>query len=117
MNLNQYYHYYKNIYNKNLDETLIRNIMIQICSGLHYLHNKGIMHRDIKPENVMINPLTLEVKLIDFGFAKHTSGDIHTGYMVTRWYRPLEVVLGLNYNHKIDVFAVGAIFLELLIGK
>ena len=74
----------QNIYNKNLDETLIRNIMIQICSGLQYLHSKGIMHRDIKPENVMINPLTLEVKLIDFGFAKRILADIHTGYMVTR---------------------------------
>lgn len=31
--------------------------------------------------------------------------------MVTRWYRPLEVVLGLRYNEKVDVFAVGAILL------
>lgn len=37
--------------------------------------------------------------------------------MVTRWYRPLEVVLGLSYNEKIDVFAAGAVFLELLIGQ
>jgi serine/threonine protein kinase len=37
--------------------------------------------------------------------------------MVTRWYRPLEIVLGLRYNEKVDVFAVGAIFLELLHGR
>lgn len=56
------------------------------------------MHRDIKPENVMINPLTQEVKLVDFGFAKNKRIGNNTDYMVTRWYRPLEVVLGLNYD-------------------
>lgn len=117
MNLSQYYRYYRNIYNRNLDRTQIRNIIIQICSALQYLHSKGIMHRDIKPENVMINPSTQEIKLIDFGFAKPVDSNSHTGYMVTRWYRPLEIVLGLDYNQKVDVFAVGAIFLELLLGR
>ena len=72
--------------------------MIQVCSALEYLHSKGIMHRDLKPENIMINPLTREVKLIDFGFAKKTGREKNTDYMVTRWYRPLEIVLGLQYN-------------------
>ena len=63
--------------------------MVQIFSALAYLHSKGLMHRDIKPENVMINPLTQEVKLIDFGFAKEVGNEQNTGYMVTRWYRPL----------------------------
>jgi serine/threonine protein kinase len=117
MNLSQYYRYYRNIYNRNLDRTQIRNIIIQVCSALQYLHSKGIMHRDIKPENVMINPSTQEIKLIDFGFAKPVDSNSHTGYMVTRWYRPLEIVLGLEYNQKVDVFAVGAIFLELLLGR
>ena len=59
----------------------------------------------------MINPLTQEVKLVDFGFAKYTGHAQNTDYMVTRWYRPLEVVLGLSYDEKIDVFAAGAVFL------
>ena len=98
MNLSQYYRYYRNIYQKNMGWEAIRNIMVQICSGIQYLHSKGIMHRDIKPENVMINPLTQEVKLVDFGFAKNKRIGNNTDYMVTRWYRPLEVVLGLNYD-------------------
>lgn len=117
MNLSQYYRYYRKIYNRNLDRNQIRNIMVQICSALAYLHSKNIMHRDVKPENVMINPATQEIKLIDFGFAKTIEEQRNTGYMVTRWYRPLEIVLGLNYNQQADVFAVGAIFLELIHGR
>jgi serine/threonine protein kinase len=37
--------------------------------------------------------------------------------MVTRWYRPLEIVLGLHYNEKVDVFAAGAIYLELILER
>lgn len=56
------------------------------------------MHRDIKPENILIDPDTLTVKLIDFGFAKISDAPLNTNYMVTRWYRPLEIVLNLPYN-------------------
>jgi cyclin-dependent kinase len=43
--------------------------MYQMCQALACMHQRGIMHRDIKPENVLIDPLTLRIKLIDFGFA------------------------------------------------
>lgn len=75
------------------------------------------MHRDIKPENIMIDPATLNIKLIDFGFAKKINDDPDTGYMVTRWYRSLEVVIGLKYDQKIDIFAAATIYLELVHGK
>ena len=116
MNLSQFYRYYQKVHGKNLNERQVNHIMAQICSALKYLHGKGIMHRDIKPENIMIDPVTQQVKLIDFGFAKQINRKENTGYMVTRWYRPLEVVLGLNYNEKVDVFAAGAIYLELIHG-
>jgi serine/threonine protein kinase len=47
------------------------------------------MHRDIKPENILIDPETLNIKLIDFGFAKYSNEEKNTNYMVTRWYRPI----------------------------
>lgn len=111
MNLNQFYKHYQSTYKRGLDQAQVRFIMLQICSALGYLHSLQIMHRDVKPENVMIDPNTLNIKLIDFGFAKKIIDDPDTGYMVTRWYRPLEVVIGLKYDQKIDVFATAAIYL------
>lgn len=81
------------------------------------MHQRGIMHRDIKPENVLIDPLTLNIKLIDFGFATPINPYAHnTQYMITRWYRPLEIVLNLPYDAKADIFALGALILELYQG-
>lgn len=71
----------------------------------------------------MINPKNLTVKLIDFGFAKgvRPTGGVgrleHTQYMITRWYRPLEIVLGIGYDGAVDVFALGALVMELYLGE
>ena len=89
MNLSEYYRYFKSIYNKNLDINQITHLMIQISSAIAYLHSKHIIHRDIKPENIMIDPNTKKIKIIDFGFARYKDQHCYTGYMVTRWYRPL----------------------------
>ena len=82
------------------------------------MHNNfNIMHRDIKPENVLIDPQTFMVKIIDFGFAVEMNPyKKNTDYMVTRWYRPLQIVLGLPYDLKIDIFALGALLMELYMG-
>ena len=52
---------------RKLNEEEIKTIMRQILYGIEYIHSKGYMHRDIKPENFIINPKTLELKMIDFG--------------------------------------------------
>ena len=46
-------------------------ILDQILSGLECLHNHDICHRDLKPENIMINPATLDIKIIDFGLSSN----------------------------------------------
>jgi serine/threonine protein kinase len=74
------------------------HIGYQILSGLAYLHQKGWMHRDIKPENIMIDPQTKTIKIIDFGMAKAKISSLDTNYVVTRWYRPIEICLGLPYD-------------------
>lgn len=61
-----------------------------MCQGIAYMHSNGFIHRDIKPENVLIDPNSLHVKLIDFGFTIRTAAYMpKTQYMITRWYRPL----------------------------
>eukprot|EP00755_Sulcionema_specki_P027181 Sspe_Gene.87291::Locus_58398_Transcript_1_1_Confidence_1.000_Length_1400::g.87291::m.87291 len=47
-----------------------RRVMQQLLEGLAYLHSKGVVHRDIKAENILIDPTTLNIKIIDFGLAK-----------------------------------------------
>ncbi len=85
--------YYKDVRknkHRNLTHDEITYIVLQICHALSYMHERGIMHRDIKPENVLIDPFTLSIKLIDFGFATSINPyGQHTQYMITRWYRPL----------------------------
>jgi len=41
----------------------------KVLEGLNYIHKKSIMHRDLKPQNIMVDPLTMVPKLIDFGLS------------------------------------------------
>ncbi len=89
----------------------------QVCRGLAYAHERGIVHRDIKPSNVRL----LEdgtAKIMDFGIAKY--GDAHltkTGMMVgTVHYMSPEQVRGKPLDGRSDVFSVGVILYELLAG-
>lgn len=81
------------------------------------------MHRDLKPENILLDPETCtsisnvdEVKLVDFGLSKKRENDSNTAYIATRWYRAPEVILGLSYDKSVDVFALGAVMLEMYLG-
>ncbi len=46
---------------------LAKPIFFQLCRGIRFISNLGIMHRDIKPQNIMINPTTYHIKIIDLG--------------------------------------------------
>jgi len=99
-----------------ISEHEILIIVKQILLGLDYIHEKGYIHRDLKPENFMINPNTLELKIIDFGTVKDiaNSNPPFTTYICTRWYRAPECVLRAeNYGTASDIFAVGCIMAEL----
>lgn len=104
----------RNIY---LSEAKIRNIILQITSGLNYLHSQRIMHRDLKPENLLMNLRSNLLKIADFGTAKEIpeyKNNSLTDYVCTRWYRSPECVLKLtNYDEKSDIWAIGCIMAEL----
>jgi hypothetical protein len=94
------------------------DVVAQVCRGLAYAHERGIVHRDIKPSNVRL----LEdgtAKIMDFGIAK--LGGTHltkTGMMVgTVHYMSPEQVRGKPLDGRSDVFSVGVILYELLAGE
>jgi cyclin-dependent kinase-like len=57
------------------------------------------------------------LKVCDFGSATAGRDEMLTEYVSTRWYRAPEMLVGANYTSKVDVWAVGCIFVELITGK
>jgi eukaryotic-like serine/threonine-protein kinase len=95
-------------------------IVRQICEGLHYAHQKGVVHRDIKPANILLLR-TGRVKILDFGIAHiaaaATLGDLtRTGMIMgTLRYMAPEQVRG-QADHRSDIFSVAAVSYELFGG-
>ncbi len=74
----------------------VKFFMKQLLEGIVHCHNRRIIHRDLKPQNLLINPLTGELKIADFGLARAYSVPIRTltHEIETLWYRAPEVLLG-----------------------
>ena len=85
-----------------------------ILQGLYYLHRQRIIHRDIKGANILISN-NGAVKIADFGLARIMTKGGYTNRVVTLWYRAPELLLGMSdYDAKIDMWALGCLFAELL---
>ena len=101
---------------------LIYDILIQICSGLHYLHSEKILHRDIKASNILLcdNSIdNMKIKLGDFGLSSLLeSGCYHQTNNQTGagdlFYRSPEAVAGKAYDKGDDNWAVGIVLLEMI---
>ncbi|XWS51173.1 hypothetical protein CRYUN_Cryun12cG0154500 [Craigia yunnanensis] len=101
-------------------ESQIKCYVKQLLSGLDHCHSRGIMHRDIKGSNLLVNNEGI-LKMADFGLANfYGSGHRQplTSRVVTLWYRPPELLLGsTDYTAAVDLWSVGCVFAELLLGK
>eukprot|EP00796_Vickermania_ingenoplastis_P004956 gene4958-3556_t len=98
-------------------------IIYQLLATLKYLHSAEILHRDMKPSNVLVNA-DCSIKLADFGLARSILSleqerrPVLTDYIATRWYRPPEILLGsTRYTKGVDMWAVGCILGEVILGK
>ncbi|KAJ4956989.1 hypothetical protein NE237_013772 [Protea cynaroides] len=92
----------------------------QICRALNYIHSDiGVCHRDIKPQNLLVNPHTHQLKLCDFGSAKMlVPGEPNISYICSRYYRAPELIFGATeYTTAIDIWSVGCVLAELLLGQ
>ena len=89
----------------------------QICAGLDYAHDKGIIHRDIKPANIMITPHET-VKIMDFGIAKTGAGLTSAGRVLgTPSYMSPEQVRGRPIDGRSDLFGLGVMLYEMVTGE
>ena len=105
--------------NKKLSISNIEKIFLQILSGLAYAHSKGIIHRDVKPQNILITSRGI-VKITDFGIAKALSSKTitQTGvFMGSPGYISPEQADGKKVDIRADIYSVGIILFELLVGK
>lgn len=99
-----------------LDAARIKAYMRGALAGLAFCHANWMIHRDIKPGNLLLSEAGV-VKLADFGLAR-TYGSPRrkfTGHVVTRWYRPPELLFGAKfYGPAVDLWSIGCVFAELL---
>src|SRR5262249_40411745 len=94
------------------------DIVSQLCEGLGYAHEQGIVHRDVKPGNVRV----LEdgtVKILDFGIAKFAQSSVTQSgtIMGTPSYMAPEQIMGKPVDGRADLFSVGVLLYELLSGQ
>ncbi|XP_044046173.1 homeodomain-interacting protein kinase 1-like isoform X2 [Siniperca chuatsi] len=97
----------------------IRPVIHQLTTALLHLEALGIMHADLKPENIMVvdrRQQPLQVKLIDFGLARHVSDAVPGSCVQSLWYRAPEVMLGLVFMEPIDMWSLGLVAAELALG-
>ena len=130
--------YHLTKFNKPIPEDIVRYIVKNILTAVIYLNNKNIIHRDIKSDNILLhyeneqdllsnNFIKAKIKLIDFGFARYLDENELAGSLVgTPMYMDPNVlktflesksrVVQGFYDQKVDVWSLGILTYELLIG-
>ena len=95
----------------------VREYARQMFLGLSLLRKCSVLHADLKPDNVLVNEARSTLKICDLGSASDASENEITQYLVSRFYRAPEIILGLPYDFAIDMWSVGCTLFELYTGK
>jgi len=103
-------------------------LFIQLCEGVQHAHQKGIIHRDLKPSNVLValvddRPVP---RIIDFGIAKALAQPLSEGSLFTElgmlvgtpeYMSPEQAAFSSDVDTRSDVYALGLLLYELLVGR
>ncbi|XP_022902513.2 serine/threonine-protein kinase fused [Onthophagus taurus] len=100
-----------------LPEDKVQKIVWDLLSALYYLHSHRVLHRDLKPQNILLD-VNDTAKLCDFGFARNMSTGTHvlTSIKGTPLYMAPELIEEQPYDHNADLWSLGCIIYELLVG-
>ena len=100
---------------RRLPPRLVVKFLYQICLGLEYAHQQGVIHRDINPSNIIVKPND-ELKILDFGLACPigTEDFANTG---TGYYMAPEQIEGEPLDPRTDIYALGISAYEMITGQ
>ena len=103
----------------NISPEDLKLYMFKILKCLEYCHSKRIIHRDIKSGNIVVNNITKELNVIDWGLSEYYIEDYKYCTRVgTRYYKSPELLLDFKkYDYAIDIWSVGCIFGAILFQK
>lgn len=97
-------------------------IFYEICKGLKYAHDKGVIHRDIKPANILISREG-EVKLVDFGIATSEKSEgegltqVGTTMGTPCYMSPEQIADSSSVDKRADIYSAGVVLYEMLTGE
>ena len=107
------------LFSINITPEDLKLYIYKILKCLKFCHSKKIMHRDIKSGNIVVNSITKELNVIDWGLSEYYIENYRYGTRVgTRYYKSPELLLDYRkYDFSIDLWAVGCIFGAILFRK
>lgn len=103
-------------------------LMKQLLEAVSCCHRRGILHRNLKPKHLLVRPgddpndplVGAQLVVSDFALVRSAGYPArnYTSEVVTLWYRPPEILMGVrDYTHSVDMWSVGCIFAEMVMGK
>eukprot|EP00607_Mallomonas_marina_P002946 CAMPEP_0182431676 /NCGR_PEP_ID=MMETSP1167-20130531/50917_1 /TAXON_ID=2988 /ORGANISM="Mallomonas Sp, Strain CCMP3275" /LENGTH=472 /DNA_ID=CAMNT_0024618279 /DNA_START=7 /DNA_END=1422 /DNA_ORIENTATION=- len=103
---------------RRISEAVCREYIRDVVSAVSYMHLRHVIHRDIKPENILIDE-DGRLRVADFGWAVHAPTPYAVRYTLcgTAEYLAPEMLDGSGHSHEVDLWALGVLMYELLVGR